>query len=266
MIKEMPCQFVFVSGIIAIVGILLSAALSNPYVILYSSALATNQSVTSTNSSVSNNTSYDIPTAKSVFEAGTMSLPSSVRGFITSLPDETHELDTANKTISHKNAHYLPSNLIISNGTALAFVHGDPNHIHVEIVRDNSTGGNVDWQTIPVKHPGSSDIKVLSAPGFYTISDAKYPSMKGTITVQKNIQSNGNLVVGGFFCPTPSLAKYKSDFTTNGFQVLSQFSFLSKTRQADISGPTTLLIYSTTMPIQDALTKLKPILASLPYL
>lgn len=267
MIKEMPYHVVFVSEIIAIVGILLSAALSNPYVILYSSALPTNQSVTSTNSSVSNNaSSNDIPTAKSVLETGTMSLPSSVKGFITSLPDETHELDTADKTISHKNAHYLPSNLIIPNGTALAFVHGDPNHIHVEIVKDNSTSGNVVWQTIPVKHPGSSDIKVLPAPGFYTISDPKYPSMKGTITVHKNIQSNGNLIVGGFFCPTPSLAKYKSDFAAIGFQVLSQFSFLSKTKQVDIAGPTTLLIYSTTMPIQDALTKLKPMLASLPYL
>lgn len=195
-----------------------------------------------------------------MFETGTIS------GLISSLHDETHELDTANKTISHKNAHYLPSNLIIPNGAALAFVHGDPNHIHVEIVKDNTTGGNVVWQTIPVKHPGSSDVKVLPAPGLYAISDPKYPSMNGTITVQKNIQSNGNLVVGGFFCPTPSLAKYKSDFAANGFLVLSQFSFLSKTKQADIAGPTTLLIYSTTMPIQDALTKLKPMLASLPYL
>jgi hypothetical protein len=90
--------------------------------------------------------------------------------------------------------------------------------------------------------------------------------MKGTISVQKNIQSNGNLVVGGFFCPTTSLEKYKSDFTINGFQILSQFNFLSKTKQADIAGPTTLLIYSTTIPIQDALTRLKPMLASLPYL
>lgn len=263
----MPYHLVFVSGIIAIVGIVLSATLSNLYVLFYSSAFASNRPIASSNSSISNNTSgINIPTAKSVFETGTMSLPSSVKGFITSLPDETHELDTANKTISHKNAHYLPSNLTIPNGTALASVHGDPNHIHVEIVKDSSSGGNVVWQTIPIKHPEISDIKVLPAPGFYTISDPKYHSMKGTKTVQKNIQSNGNLVMGGFLCPTPLLAKYKSDFAAKGFEVLSQFSFLSKTRQADIAGPTTLLIYSTTMPIQDALTKLKPTLASLPYL
>jgi len=218
------------------------------------------------NNPLTNSTNVVIPNAKAVFDTGTMLIPSSLKGFIISLPDETHELDTANKTISHKNAHYLPTNLIVPNGTAIAFVHGDPNHIHVEVVRDNSTNGNVVWQTIPVKHPGSSDIKVLPAAGFYTISDPKYPSMKGTITVQKNVQSHGNLVVGGFFCPTPSLAKYKSDFAANGFQVLSEYNFQSITKQADIAGPTTLIIYSTIMPMQDALTKLIPMLRSLPYL
>jgi plastocyanin len=235
-------------------------------IVLLAYPLLSSFHVYAANSLLTNSTSVAIPNAKAVFDTGTMLIPSSVKGFIISLPDETHELDTANKTISHKNAHYLPTNLIVPNGTAIAFVHGDPNHIHVEVVRDNSANGNVVWQTIPVKHPGSSDIKVLPAAGFYTISDPKYPSMKGTITVQKNVQSHGNLVVGGFFCPTPSLAKYKSDFAANGFQVLSEYNFQSITKQADIAGPTTLIIYSTTMPMQDALTKLMPLLGSLPYL
>ena len=207
-------------------------------------------------------TSGNIPNAKSVYETGTMSLPSSVSGFIIDIPDEGHHLVTDNKTISLKNAHYIPSNLIIPSGTAIAFVHGDPNHIHSEIIKDSA--GDVAWQTIAVSHPGGSDAKVLS-PGSYNISDAKYAPMEGAITVQDNEQSNGNLVVGGFFCPTGSLDKYKSDFAAAGFQVLSEYNFLSKVTQKDIAGPTTLLIYSTSMPIPDAITNLKPIIASLPY-
>ena len=187
-------------------------------------------------------TSGNIPNAKSVYETGTMSLPSSVSGFIIDIPDEAHHLVTDNKTISLKNAHYIPSNLIIPSGVAIAFVHGDPQHIHSEIIKD--TAGNVAWQTIAVSHPGGSDAKVLS-PGSYNISDAKYAPMEGAITVQDNKQSNGNLVVGGFFCPTGSLDKYKSDFAAAGFQVLSEYNFLSKVTQKDIAGPTTLLIYST---------------------
>jgi hypothetical protein len=39
--------------------------------------------------------------------------------------------------------------------------------------------------------------------------------MTGNITVQGNVHSKGdNLVVGGLFVPTPSLEKYKSDFTS----------------------------------------------------
>jgi hypothetical protein len=221
------------------------------------SELATNDSLNTSGSS-----GGDIPNAKSVFDTGTMSLPTSVSGFIIDIPDEAHHSLTDNKTISLRNAHYIPSNLIMPSGTAIAFVHGDPNHIHIEVVKDRT--GNVAWQTIAVSHPGGSDTMILG-PGSYTISDQKYAPMSGNVTVEDNVQSKGNLLVGGFFAPTPSLQKYKSDFAAAGFQVLSEYNFLSKVVQKDIAGPTTLLIYSTTMPIQDAITNLKPIIASLPY-
>jgi len=255
-----------------IFAILVLSTLSIMNISIISNTLTLNkvfaQSSSSSVSSSGEKNSNGIPSAKSVFDTGRISLPSSVKGFIISLPDETHELDTANRTISQQNAHYLPSNLVIPSGTAVAFVHGDPNHIHVESVTDTSTG-KVFWQTTRIRHPGASDIKIFDTPGSYSISDIKYPSMKGTITVEGSTGKSstaGNLVVGGFFCPTPSLTKYKTDFTTAGFQVLSTYDFLSKTKQHDISGPTTLLIYSTTMPMQDALTKFVPLLGSLPYL
>jgi plastocyanin len=259
---------IFALLVLSTLSIMHISIISNTLTLNKVFAQTSSSSLSSSSSSVSSSgekNSNGIPSAKSVFDTGTVSLPSSVKGFIISLPDETHEPDTANRTISHQNAHYLPSNLVIPSGTAVAFVQGDPNHIHVESVTDTSTG-KVFWQTTPIRHPGASDIKIFDTPGSYSISDIKYPSMKGTITVESNAKSTGNLVVGGFFCPTPSLAKYKTDFTTAGFQVLSTYDFLSKTKQRDISGPTTLLIYSTTMPMQEALTKFLPLLGSLPYL
>jgi hypothetical protein len=215
------------------------------------------------NVATANNGTSDIPPARSAYETGTMSLPATVNGFIIFIPDEAHHLLTDNKTMSLSNPHYIPASLVVPAATALAFVHGDPNHIHVEIVKDNSTG-TVAWQTTPVTHPGSSDIKVL-APGLYSVSDLKYPPMTGTIKVESNLHSHGNLVVGGFFCPTGSVATYKANFAAAGFQILSEHNFLSKVVQKDITGPTTMLIYSTSLPMQDALTKIKPIIASLPY-
>jgi len=226
--------------------------------------LAYSQTTDKSNSHVGNTlTSVAVPDAKSVFNTGMLSLPSTVKGFIVYIPDEAHHPPTDNKTISPNNANYIPTNLAIPKGANIAFVHGDPNHIHVEILKNTKTG-QVVWQTTPVTHPGASDVKVLD-PGSYSVSDKKYTNMKGTVTVGGSTLSNGDLTLGGFFVPTSFLSKYKADFASAGFQVLSTFDFMSKTVQKDISGPTTLMIYSTHLPIQDAIVKLKPLIVSLPY-
>jgi hypothetical protein len=223
-----------------------------------------NSSISNIGSGSSNSNINDLPNAKSVYDTGKMVIPSSVKGFLIDIPDEAHHLETDNLMISSANAHYLPSNLVIPSGTSIAFVHGDPNHIHSEIVTA-SNSNSVAWQTTPIKHPGASDDKILP-PGSYSITDAKYTPMKGTITVEPNVKSSGNLVTGAIFVPTPSLVKYKSDFQTAGFQITSTYDFTSgAAKQKDISGPTTLIVYSTTMGIDDAKTKLLPILKSLPY-
>jgi hypothetical protein len=216
-------SILFIPSILALAVLFLSSL--NQNFIYYALAISkstindSTQNINSDMSSTSDNNN-SIPTAKSVFDTGTMSLSDSVSDFIIYVPDEAHNPLTDNKTMSIFKAHYIPSNLIIPSGTAIAFVHGDPNHNHSEIVKDTSTG-NIVWQTIP----GGSDTKILS-PGSYTISDQKYsPPMNGNITVQGNINSKGNLVVGGFFAPTPSLAKYKADFASADFQILSEYNF-----------------------------------------
>ena len=108
-------------------------------------------------------------------------------------------------------------------------------------------------------------LKVLP-PGTYTITDAKYPPMKGSITVEPNVRSTGNGVTGAIFAPTPSSQKFITEFQSAGFQIASKYDFTSAvTKQKDLAGPTTLIVYSTTMNMDDAKTKLLPILKSLPY-
>jgi plastocyanin len=201
--------------------------------------------------------------AQSVYNTGELVVIPPFSGVIISLPDETHHPDSDNLQINPKNGHYLPENLVIPSGTAIAFAHGDPNHVHTEIVTDSS--GNKVWTTNTISHPGATDSKVLP-PGTYTITDAKYPPMKGTVTVEPNVKSNGNLVTGAIFAPTSSLDKIRSEFQSAGFQIASTFDFTSAvTKQKDLVGPTTLIVYSTTMNMDDAKTALLPILKSLPY-
>ena len=123
-------------------------------------------------------TGNNLPTAQSVFDTGTMSMPSSssVRGFLIYIPDEAHHLPSDDKTISPQNANYIPTHLTVPKKIAIAFVHGDPNHVHTELVKDNNTN-QVVWQTTPVTIPGGSDTKGVCS-GTYSISDSKYDPMR----------------------------------------------------------------------------------------
>jgi hypothetical protein len=204
-----------------------------------------------------------ISDARSVYETGTMSLPATVKSFIIMIPDEAHHPPEDDKTISPKNPNFLPTTLEALDGTEVAFVHGDPSHTHVEIVRDKD--GNVVWETIPVEHPGGSDTKALSSSGSpFSISDKEFANMKGHINISP-AKSTGSLTVGGFFVPTKDLDKYKSEFADAGFNVLSNFDFSTESVQKDLSGENTLLIYSTSQPLKAAIEKLLPLVEALPY-
>ena len=224
-----------------------------------------NTTINQTNA-VSNITSSSdsIPTAQSVYETGVMELPMSVKAAILFIPDEAHHPPADDKTISPKNPNYLPGTLVVPEGTEIAFAHDDPNHIHVGIVKDKS--GNIAWTTIPAKFPGGSDSKILDISGSpYIISDKQFsPPMEGKIVVSPQ-KSTGDLTVGGFFCPTKQLSNCKSQFSKAGFQILSEYNFVTKSVQKDITGPNTLLIYSTPLALKDAISSLTPIIKSLPY-
>jgi hypothetical protein len=205
-----------------------------------------------------------ISNAQSVYETGVMALPSMVKSFIIFIPDEAHHPPADQKTISPKNPNYVPSTLEIADGSEIAFIHDDPSHIHVGIIKDKD--GNLVWTTIPVKFPGGSDAKSLSSSGSpYTISDKQYtPPMEGKIIVNPE-KSTGSLTVGTFLCSTQKLQDCKGQFSKAGFRILSEHNFVTKSVQKDISGSNTLLIYSSTLPVKDALVSLGPIIKSLPY-
>ena len=81
--------------------------------------------------------------------------------------------------------------------------------------------------------------------------------MEGKIVVTPE-KSTGTLTVGGFLCPTDQLADCKSQFSKAGFDVFSEHNFVTKSVQKDIAGDNTMLIYSTAVPIKDALNSLGP--------
>ncbi|MFL6345616.1 MAG: hypothetical protein ACJ71A_09265 [Nitrososphaeraceae archaeon] len=227
----------------------------------------------------SNNTI--IPTAQSVYTSQSMTLPTSVGTFIWYIVNEAHE-NSANerhKYISDSNPIYLPTNLVISQGTAISFLDADAPwdspHPHTINIVDSS--GKVVYSTGKMDYTNSSTPKVLPS-GKYTVIDTKYTWMKGNLTVS-TAKSNGNIIVGGFYTPTNQVANnkdndggvhlgwlgyYGTEFPKDGFKILSQYNFhYASCRYCpggywpdQKTGDHTLILYSTSQPVLDALSKL----------
>jgi hypothetical protein len=242
----------------------------------------TGQSFSSLSASNTNTKQDSIPSAESVYQSQSMILPPSVRTFIWYVVNEAHE-NSANerhKYVSDHNPIYIPTNLVVPQGTAITFLDADAPwdtpHPHTINIMDSS--GNMVYTTGKMDYTNSSTPKVLPA-GKYSVMDTKYAWMKGNITVSSSQKSTGNLVVGGFYAPTNQVANnkdndggvhsgwlgyYKTEFPKNGFTILSEYNFHYATCRYCPGGfwpdqktaDHTLLIYSTDQPILVALATL----------
>jgi plastocyanin len=160
-----------------------------------------------------------IPNAESVFNSESMTLPSSLPSaaedaiVMVLIPNEAHESleDERHKLITDHNPYFIPTNLVIPQGTAISFINADapwdsPNP-HTINIKDSS--GETVYSTEVLQYTNSSEPKILDV-GKYTMIDSENESMKGTITVttdQKSISSSNSnssnsLIVGGFYTPT----------------------------------------------------------------
>jgi hypothetical protein len=251
---------------------------------ILSNALGTYHAPSLTYATTDNNTNTDaVPTAEVVHSSESMKIPTSVGTFVILIPNEAHEnwSDEKHKLITDKNSYYVPTNLIIPNGTAIVFLHADapwdtPNPHTIEI---QDTNGNIVYNTGQLDYTLSSKPVVLPSPGTYNIVDKSYDTKEAKITVLDNETSNGNSIVGGFYTPTNqventedndggshpgSLQYYTGAFKNSGFDILSEYNFTyaacdycpGEYWPDNKSGEHTLLIYSTQQPLSEALSKL----------
>src|SRR5918992_1976731 len=159
-----------------------------------------------------------IPNAESVFKSESMTLPSSLSTTVAEnaivmvfIPNEAHESleDERHKLITDHNPYFIPTNLVIPQGTAISFINADapwdtPNPHTINII-DNS--GETVYSTEVLQYTNSSEPKILDV-GKYTMIDSENEFMKGSITVTtaqepiSSSSSSSSLIVGGFYTPT----------------------------------------------------------------
>jgi hypothetical protein len=211
-----------------------------------------------------------------------MKLPSSIGSFIILIVNEAHESwqDERHKLITEKNSYYIPKNLVVPQGTTLSFLNADApwDTPHPQTVEINDENGDTIYTTGVLEYTNSSEPVVLPE-GNYSIVNTEYEATEGTISVT-NEESNGNLVVGGFYTPSHqvennmdndggvhpgSLQYYRTEFPKNGFRVLSEYNFTyaacdycpGEYWPDNKTGNHTLIIFATEQPLPDALAKLR---------
>jgi hypothetical protein len=284
-----PCYNSIMS--IALSALLLLSLLSVPVVVTANASMsnvasAEQQKITESSllqATLNSNNNIIIPAAQSVYTSQSMTLPISVGTFVWYIVNEAHE-NSANerhKYLSDSNPIYLPTNLVIPQGTAISFLNADApwDSPHPHTINIVNSSGEVVYSTGKMDYTNSSTPKVLPS-GKYTVIDTKYTWMKGNLTVTaQNRSSNSSLIVGGFYTPSNQVANnkdndggvhpgwlgyYRSEFPKNGFKILSQYNFHYATCRYcpggywpdQKTGDHTLIIYSTSQPVLDALSKL----------
>ena len=236
----------------------------------------------------------NIPSAKSVHTTEILKLPPNLDTYVMLIVNEAHESwkGEQHKLITDKNSYFIPTNLVIYEGTKLVFLDADapwdtphPHDLELINVNNEQNGDTSSFSTGILDYTNNSEPFTLPV-GNYSITDKDYEIKKGTITVLKNNQGNSNssgnnkLIVGGFYTPTNqvkdtkdndgnshpgSLAYYRQAFNENGIKILSEYNFTySKCDYCpegywpdNKSGNHTLIIFSSEQPLEQTLEILK---------
>jgi hypothetical protein len=236
----------------------------------------------------------NIPSAESVHTTEILKLPANVDTFVMLIVNEAHESwkEEQHKLITDKNAYFIPTNLVIYEGTKLIFLDADapwdtphPHDLELVNVNNRENSGASSFSTGTLDYTNTSEPFTLPV-GNYSITDKDYEIKGGTINVLENNQGNSNisgnnkLIVGGFYTPTNqvkdtkdndgnshpgSLAYYRQAFNENGIKILSEYNFTySKCNYCpegywpdNKSGNHTLIMFSSERPLEQTLEILK---------
>jgi hypothetical protein len=183
------------------------------------------------NNTIFANTTTLLPNSSTiVHETEEFTVPSSAKTFIIYMANEFHENwpEDSHKHITNKNAYTIPTKLVVSNGTSIAFhladAPWDTPHDYIVSVVNNQTNGTA-WQTSLLSYPksdrGSSNSGTMALPVAEYRVEAYLHGTERVVTKPITINvtstsisqsSNNNMTFGFFYSPQKPVANpYDND-------------------------------------------------------
>ena len=209
-----------------------------------------------------------------------MKVPDNVKTVVIYAANEFHEdwVKEKHKHISDKNPYFLPTNLVIANGTTVVVHNADAPwstpHPH-NFALGGTTSPKLPW--------GQSTAEFRLAPGNYKLTSPGYPWAVSNVMVSSTpAMAGSSLIVGTFYTPTKqvsdpkdddggihpgNLAYFMQEFPKNGLKIESVYNFSyascnycpGKFWPDNKTANHTLIVWSSTQPLPNvlaALTKL----------
>ena len=136
------------------------------------------------------------PSAESVHTTEILKLPANIDTFVMSIVNEAHESwkEEQHKLITDKNAYFIPTNLVIYEGTKLIFLDADapwdtphPHDLELVNVKNEENSDALSFSTGILDYTNNSEPFTLPV-GNYSITDKDYEIKGGTITCLKTIK------------------------------------------------------------------------------
>jgi hypothetical protein len=183
------------------------------------------------NTILANTTMTLLPNSStSVYETERFIVPSSAKTFVIYMANEFHEKwpEDSHKHITNKNAYTIPTKLVVSNGTSIAFhladAPWDTPHDYIVSVVDNQTNSTA-WQTPLLSYPkydrGTSNSGTTALPvGEYRVEAYLHgtdrvetkPITINVIDTSISQSYNNNITLGFFYSPQRPVANpYDND-------------------------------------------------------
>jgi hypothetical protein len=217
--------------------------------------------------------------AKNIFDNKILTLPSNVKNFIILIPNESHESPLLPKDQRLINQPYVPQNLVTSANTQISWFTGDVGHIREITLTDENSKQlfnsrlkfNTATQPILLNHSGKFRYFEENA----NKEDPKFV-MKGSITISNGDvppNSNGNVVASKspfdtmmvLMVPTNDIKKHMMTLADNNVNIIDIYSFKDLRETGGGGANQTLLVLGTNDPLDESVSVLKKITATLPY-
>lgn len=214
--------------------------------------------------------------ASQILNTQTLTLTKAVRNFVILIPNEAHESPLLPKEQRLINQPYVPQHLFAPQNIHIAWFSGDVGHTRKVTLEDQNSDTIFDSS---IKFNSISPTITFNNSGTFSYyeedANSEDPNfvLKGTLTIHDpTMLSNNNSslhstyeIMATLMVPTKDIKEYTELLEVNKVNILSQDTFIDLRETGSGGANQTLLVLGSNGEMDDTVSVLKKITASLPY-